>query len=68
MNKKITIEDFVLISVIGKGAYAKVVLAKIKATKELCVIKIIKKKVLEKTTKENLALLEKDVLTRVIFL
>ena len=33
MSKKMTIDDFVLISVIGKGAYAKVVLAKIKVTK-----------------------------------
>ncbi|XP_051912526.1 serine/threonine-protein kinase Sgk1-like [Hippocampus zosterae] len=65
MSKRVGVDDFVMISVIGKGAYAKVVLAKHKATKQVCALKIIKKKKLLKGTKENLALLEKDILTRV---
>lgn len=56
--EKITLDNFVLLTVIGKGSYAKVVLVKKKVitntinhlqdTKEIYAMKILKKKNIEK--------------------
>ena len=43
-NKKISIEDFTLITVLGKGSYAKVVLVRKKDNNKIYAMKVIKKK------------------------
>ena len=43
-----SLENFSLITVLGKGAYAKVILVKDKKTQKIHAFKIIKKKQLEK--------------------
>ena len=46
--KKISLDDFYLLTVIGKGAYAKVILVKTKIEEKIYALKIIKKKKIEK--------------------
>ena len=43
-NKKVSIEDFTLITVLGKGSYAKVLLVKKKSDGRIFAMKVIKKK------------------------
>jgi hypothetical protein len=43
-NQKLSLDDFVMLTVLGKGSYAKVVLVKKKSSKELMALKILKKK------------------------
>jgi serine/threonine protein kinase len=43
-NKKVSIEDFTLITVLGKGSYAKVVLVKKRDNGRIFAMKVIKKK------------------------
>jgi len=43
-NRKLSVDDFTLISVLGKGSYGKVVLVRKKDTEEIYAMKIIKKK------------------------
>ena len=47
-NTKIQVNDFSLISVIGKGSFAKVNLVRKKTTGKLFAMKILKKKNIEK--------------------
>ena len=47
-EKQITINDFSLVSVIGKGSYAKVVLVKKNDSLKIFAIKMLKKKVIER--------------------
>jgi serine/threonine protein kinase len=42
-NKQVSMNDFSLISVIGKGAYGKVLLVRKEDTQELFAMKILKK-------------------------
>lgn len=44
MNSSITINDFSLLTVIGKGSYAKVILVKKKDNNKIYAMKILKKK------------------------
>ena len=43
-NKKLSVDDFTLISVLGKGSYGKVVMVRKRDTEEIYAMKIIKKK------------------------
>ena len=47
-NKGMTIEDFTLIKVVGKGSYGTVMLAKHNETQEIVAIKMLKKSYLMK--------------------
>ncbi|CAR28846.1 ZYRO0F13310p [Zygosaccharomyces rouxii] len=42
-RKKVTLDDFVLLKVLGKGNFGKVLLSKSKNTNRLCAIKVLKK-------------------------
>ena len=44
IGKKITLDDFSMISLIGRGTYAKVILVKKNDTDELFALKVMKKK------------------------
>ena len=46
-TKQLTIEDFTLISMLGKGAYAKVCLVRKKDTKKIFAMKMLKKSYLK---------------------
>jgi serine/threonine protein kinase len=49
----VTLENFEQLSVIGKGSYAKVVLAKKKGGERLYAMKILKKKHIQKTKQQG---------------
>lgn len=64
MNNQLTLDNFNMLSVIGKGSYAKVVLVKKKA--DVCdrvyAMKILKKKYIEKRKQENHVMTERNIL------
>lgn len=64
-KEKVAIEDFVLISVIGKGSYAKVSLVKKKDSKEVFALKVLKKEYIEKKKQEEHIITERNVLAEV---
>ena len=64
LNKKNSINDFELLSNLGRGSYAKVLLARNKFNGKLYAIKIINKNFLEKLNKEHEVHIEKYVLTK----
>jgi serum/glucocorticoid-regulated kinase 2 len=59
---KVTLDNFVMLSVIGKGSYAKVVLVKKKDTSEIFALKILKKKHIERRKQEEHVITERNVL------
>jgi len=62
IDKNITLNDFLMLTVIGKGSYAKVVLVKKKDTGEIMALKILKKEMIEKKKQEEHIRTERDVL------
>ncbi len=66
-EEKINLASFLLLAVIGKGTYAKVVLVKKKDTGEVFAMKILKKKNIEKKRQEEHVLTERNVLAGVKF-
>ncbi|KAM3141821.1 hypothetical protein pb186bvf_006143 [Paramecium bursaria] len=62
---KINIDHFKLLTMIGKGSYAKVVLVKKIDTKQIYALKILKKKNIEKRKQEEHILVERNVLIQV---
>ncbi len=62
IDKNITLNDFLMLSVIGKGSYAKVVLVKKKDTNQLMALKILKKEMIEKRKQEDHVRIERSVL------
>lgn len=61
----VTLDDFSLLTVIGKGSYAKVVLVKRKGNDKIYAMKILKKKYIEKKKQEAHIKTERDVLVEV---
>jgi Serine/threonine protein kinase len=64
MDKSLTINDFMLLSVIGKGSYAKVLLVKKKDTNEIMALKVLKKEIVERRKQEEHVKTERDVLVK----
>lgn len=56
------LNQFTMLSVIGKGTYAKVVLVRKKTNSSLYALKSMKKKLIEKKKQEDRILLEKQIL------
>lgn len=66
MNPQVTLENFTMLSVIGKGSYAKVVLVKRKDDdSRVFAMKILKKKFLEKHKQETHVMIERNILVGV---
>ncbi|EGR30978.1 protein kinase domain protein [Ichthyophthirius multifiliis] len=61
-NKKISIKDFNLIKVIGKGSYAKVVLVKKKSDGKIYAIKMLKKSYIEHKKQVEHTKIERNIL------
>lgn len=61
-GKSLTLNDFLLLSVIGKGSYAKVILVKKKDTGEVLALKVLKKEMIEKRKQEEHVRTERNVL------
>ena len=64
-SKDISIDDFNIISVIGRGFYGKVMLVENKYTKEICALKTIHKARLIKENKVQTVLRERNILVKV---
>lgn len=64
-QRKLTIDDFTMISTIGQGSYAKVFLVEKNDTKELFAMKVLKKEKVEKRKQEKHVRIERDVLINV---
>lgn len=62
----VSLDDFLLKTVIGRGSYAKVVLVKKKDSGEVFAMKILKKKNVEKRKQEEHVLTERNVLAGVV--
>lgn len=62
-GKKLTLKDFEIISELGRGAYAKVVLAKYVLTNKKIAIKILDKHFINKLSKSHEALIEREILS-----
>lgn len=58
----LSIDDFTLLSVIGRGTYAKVLLVKYKKTEEVFAMKVLKKKFIAEKKQEQHIQTERDVL------
>ena len=68
IDKNITLNDFLMLSVIGKGSYAKVVLVKKKDTNEIMALKILKKEMVERKKQEEHVKIERAVLVRILLI
>ncbi|EGR30379.1 protein kinase domain protein [Ichthyophthirius multifiliis] len=62
MEKKLKIDDFEMKAVLGKGAYAKVVLVKKKDNQKLYALKILKKEMVENRKQEKHVMTERNLL------
>ena len=62
MQKTLSIDDFHMVSVIGKGAYAKVFLVKKKKTGQIFAMKVLKKEKIEKEKQEGQVIIERKIL------
>lgn len=62
MDKNISVNDFMLLSVIGKGSYAKVLLVKKKDCGLVMALKVLKKEIIEKRKQEEHIRAERDIL------
>ena len=65
VDTKVGIDDFHLLSVIGKGSYGKVMLVRKKDTNELLAIKMLKKDYIERRNQILHTKTERNVLARV---
>lgn len=61
----VKLEDFVVLSVIGVGSYAKVALVKKKEPEELFALKILKKEMIEKRNQVRHAMAERNILASI---
>ena len=59
------LEQYTMLSVIGRGSYAKVVLVKKKDNGKLYALKSMKKKYIEKKKQEGRVLVEKEILANI---
>jgi serine/threonine protein kinase len=65
MMKGGSVEDYSLLSVIGRGTYAKVLLVRSKQDKQVYAMKVLKKKyILEKNQEKNI-MNEKEILASI---
>lgn len=62
---KVTLDDFALLKVLGKGTYAKVVLVRKRDTGVIYAMKIIKKKRIQKPKQKEHIYTEKNVLANI---
>ena len=65
MEAPCPLDDYAMLSVIGKGSYAKVILVRKKATGHLYALKSMKKKYIEKKGQAKRVMMERDILTSI---
>ncbi len=65
MNKKYTVDDFYLLTVLGKGPYGKVFLVREVETQQVFALKVLKKKLIEKKDKAHYVFSERNLLVEV---
>jgi len=64
-KKPLTVNDFLLVCVLGKGSYAKVVLVRKKDNQQIYALKILKKDHLQKRNQQTKVKSERDILIEV---
>ncbi|KAL4504373.1 hypothetical protein ABPG72_009819 [Tetrahymena utriculariae] len=67
VDKKLSMENFDIIQVLGRGSFGEVILAKNKSNNEFCAIKILEKSYLAREKKQYQVFIEKEVLTHIRF-
>jgi serum/glucocorticoid-regulated kinase 2 len=65
MDIQTPLDEFAMMSVIGKGSYAKVVLVKKKSTGMLYALKSMKKKYIEKKNQAQRIMVEREILSEI---
>jgi serum/glucocorticoid-regulated kinase 2 len=65
MDESSPLDAYVMLSVIGKGSYAKVILVRRKDSGQLFAIKSMKKKYIEKKNQVKRVMMERDILTSI---
>ncbi len=65
MNSGASIKDFVTVSVIGKGTYAKVLLVRYLKDNQLYALKVLKKKYILQKNQEKHIMTEKQILSAI---
>jgi len=65
MEEQNPLDDYSMLSVIGKGSYAKVVLVRKKANSQLYALKSMKKKYIEKKNQVKRVMMERDILCQI---
>lgn len=61
-NSEVQLDQFHMLSVIGKGSYAKVMLVRKKDSQKLYALKSMKKKYIEQKKQEGRIMMEKNIL------
>ena len=64
-NKDVSIKQFDIVSVIGRGAYAKVLLARYLADDCLYAVKVLKKQYILEKNQEKQIMTEKQILSKI---
>ena len=64
-KEKLTIEDFQLLKVVGRGSFGKVYLAKKKSSGKIFAVKTLKKDFIVKTKQENNTKIERDIMQQI---
>ena len=65
MNKKYTIDDFNLLTVLGKGLYGKVFLVREIESQHVYALKVLKKSLIERKNKAHYVFSERNILIEV---
>ena len=63
INDNMAIQDFILLKTISSGAYGKVVLARLKKTKDIFAIKVLEKEVMVEKNVQDFVMNEGKILT-----
>jgi serum/glucocorticoid-regulated kinase 2 len=67
IDNSLSLDNFVMLSVLGKGTYAKVLLVRRKETDEIMALKIIKKESLKKPKTAERLRAEREILVGLLY-
>lgn len=65
MIKKYTVDDFTIVTVLGKGVYGKIFLVRELETEQIYALKVLKKTIVERKHKSHEVFSERNILAEV---